>query len=59
MNQEHKEHTLGRAASQEVPVKGIQPGQIPCPICGREFKTNSEMERHRDTIHHEVKGHQE
>ncbi|XHH10111.1 MAG: C2H2-type zinc finger protein [Candidatus Bathyarchaeia archaeon] len=55
----HKEHTLGRPTSQEVPVKGVQPQKIPCPICNRTFSTRSEMERHRDTAHHETKGHSE
>jgi hypothetical protein len=52
-------HTLGAASSQDIPVKGIEPSQIPCPECGRPFKTHSEMERHRDTTHHETKGHEE
>ena len=59
MDQKHQDHTLGRVSSKEVPVKGVQPGQVPCPVCGRSFKTKSEMERHKDTIHHETKGHNE
>jgi hypothetical protein len=51
-------HSLGASSSQEIPVKGAELKQIPCPVCGKTFKTNSEMERHRDTTHHETKGHE-
>jgi len=54
----HQPHTLGEPSSQEIPVSGIEPNQIPCPECGKTFKTHSEMERHRDTTHHETKGHE-
>lgn len=53
------DHTLGAPSSKEIPLKGVYPNQVPCPICGKTFKTNSEMERHRDTKHHETKGHEE
>ena len=51
-------HTLGAPSSQEIPVSGVEPNQIPCPVCGKTFNTNSEVERHRDTTHHETKGHE-
>jgi hypothetical protein len=54
----HQPHTLGAPASQETPIGGVRPNQIPCPDCGRTFKTHSEMQRHRDTTHHETKGHE-
>ena len=54
----HQPHTLGAPSSQEIPVGGVEPKQIPCPDCGKTFKTHSEMERHRDTAHHETKGHE-
>jgi hypothetical protein len=54
----HQPHTLGAPSSQEIPVSGVEPNQIPCSDCGKTFKTNSEMERHRDTTHHETKGHE-
>ena len=44
-------------SSQETPLMGLEPNQIACPICGRSFKSQSEMERHMDTTHHETKGH--
>jgi len=53
----HQPHTLG-ASSQDVPLRGAEPKMIPCPDCGKTFKTNSQMERHRDTTHHETKGHE-
>lgn len=53
----HQPHTLGAPSSQDIPVEGASPNQIPCPNCGKTFKTHSEMERHRDTTHHETKGH--
>ena len=55
----HQPHTLGAPSSQETPVRGVEPGQVPCPVCGKTYKTHSEMERHRDTAHHETKGHEE
>ena len=54
----HQRHTLGAPSSQEIPVRGVEPNQVPCPICGKTFKINSEMERHRDSTHHETKGHE-
>jgi uncharacterized C2H2 Zn-finger protein len=45
-------------SSQETPLRGLEPNQIQCPDCGRTFRSHSEMERHRDTTHHETKGHQ-
>jgi hypothetical protein len=51
-------HTLGVPSSQETPIRGVNPDQVPCPVCGKTFKTRSEMERHRDTKHHETKGHE-
>jgi len=53
----HQPHTLGAPSSQDLPLKDVQPDQIPCPDCGRTFKTKSEMERHRDSIHHETREH--
>ena len=53
----HQPHTLGAPSSQEIPMNGVEPNQIPCPECGKTFETQSEMERHRDTTHHETKGH--
>jgi hypothetical protein len=45
-------------SSQETPLSGLEPNQVKCPDCGRAFKTHSEMNRHRDTTHHETKGHE-
>jgi hypothetical protein len=45
-------------SSQETPLTGLEPNQVKCPDCGRSFKSHSEMERHRDTTHHETKGHE-
>jgi hypothetical protein len=53
----HKSH-LGAPTSQEIPLKGIEPSNIPCPMCGKTFKTHMEMERHMDFTHHENKGHE-
>jgi activator of 2-hydroxyglutaryl-CoA dehydratase len=54
----HQPHTLDALSSHEIPVTGVKPNQIPCPECGKTFKTNSEMENHRDSKHHETKGHE-
>ena len=45
-------------SSQETPLGGLEPNRVKCPDCGRTFQNHSEMERHRDTTHHETKGHQ-
>jgi predicted RNA-binding Zn-ribbon protein involved in translation (DUF1610 family) len=55
----HQPHVLGAASSQEIPISGVEPSKIPCPDCGKTFKTHSEMDRHRDTTHHETRGHEE
>jgi hypothetical protein len=43
----HQPHMLGAPSSQEISVGGVEPNQIPCPVCGKTFNTNSEMERQR------------
>ncbi len=48
---------LSGISSQETPLSGLEPNQVKCPDCGKTFKSHSEMERHRDTTHHETKGH--
>jgi uncharacterized C2H2 Zn-finger protein len=45
--------------TREVPLRGLDPNQILCPVCGRPFKSHAEMERHLDSTHHESKGHEE
>jgi|WetSurMetagenome_2_1015567.scaffolds.fasta_scaffold51944_4 uncharacterized C2H2 Zn-finger protein len=45
--------------THEVPLRGLTPNQIPCPVCGRPFKSHSEMKRHLDSTHHESKGHED
>ena len=44
--------------TRETPVSGDEPNQIPCPVCGKHFKTHSELDRHMDATHHESKGHE-
>ena len=51
--------TMSGISSKETPLRGLEPNQVKCPDCGRTFKSHSEMERHRDTTHHETKGHDE
>jgi hypothetical protein len=55
---DHRPHALGAPSSQDIPVKGVDPSQVHCPFCEKTFKTRTEMERHKDTMHHETKGHQ-
>ena len=50
--------SMSGISSQETPLSGLEPNQVKCPDCGRTFKSHSEMERHRDTTHHETKGHE-
>lgn len=44
--------------THEVPLRGVEPNQVLCPVCGKPFKTRQEMERHMDASHHESKGHE-
>jgi uncharacterized surface protein with fasciclin (FAS1) repeats len=55
---EKGEEPMSGISSQETPLKGLEPNQVKCPDCGRTFRSHSEMERHRDTTHHETKGHE-
>ncbi len=43
---------------QETPLRVLEPNQISCPVCGKTFETNLEMEMHVDSTHHEIKGDQ-
>jgi uncharacterized C2H2 Zn-finger protein len=54
---EKAEEPMSGISSQETPLSGLEPNQVKCPDCGRTFRSHSEMERHRDTTHHETKGH--
>lgn len=45
-------------SSQETSLRGLAPNRVKCPDCGKTFQNHSEMQRHRDTTHHETKGHQ-
>ena len=51
--------SMSGMSSQETPLRGLEPDRIKCPDCGKTFTSHSEMERHRDTMHHETKGHDE
>jgi len=44
--------------SRETLSSGLEPNQILCPVCGKPFKTNLEMQKHRDATHHETKAHE-
>jgi len=50
--------TMSGRSSQETPIRGLEPNRVKCPDCGKTFNSHSEMERHRETTHHETKGHQ-
>jgi uncharacterized C2H2 Zn-finger protein len=45
-------------APQRDRLHDEEPNMILCPDCGKPFKTNMEMQRHRDATHHETKGHE-
>ena len=51
--------SMSGMSSQETPLRGLEPDRIKCPDCGKTFTSHSEMQRHRDTMHHETKGHDE
>jgi uncharacterized C2H2 Zn-finger protein len=48
---------MSTRSSQDTPIRGIEPNQVPCPVCGKTFKTSPEMKRHMDMTHHESKRH--
>ena len=33
------------------PVRTLEPSRLTCEICGRTFKTHSELDRHLESIH--------
>jgi predicted transcriptional regulator len=35
----------------EEPLSGIEPGELVCEICGKSFKTKSQLDRHMLTEH--------
>ncbi|HMK95274.1 MAG TPA: C2H2-type zinc finger protein [Candidatus Limnocylindrales bacterium] len=37
----------------EEPVRTLQPSRLKCEICGKTFKTHSEVDRHMESIHGE------
>jgi uncharacterized C2H2 Zn-finger protein len=51
--------SMSGISSQETPLRGLEPNRVKCPDCGKTFMSHSEMQRHRDTTHHETKGHDE
>jgi hypothetical protein len=42
---------------EETEKEEIEPGKVACPICGKTFNLKSEMERHKETAHEELEGH--
>jgi uncharacterized C2H2 Zn-finger protein len=48
---------MAARAPREIQLNGGEPMGLLCPVCGKPFKTNLEMQRHRDATHHETKGH--
>jgi len=51
--------SMSGMSSQETPMRGLEPDRVKCPDCGKTFMSHSEMARHRDSMHHETKGHDE
>jgi len=49
---------MAARAPRGIPLSEGEPNGILCPVCGKPFKTNLEMQRHRDATHHETKGHE-
>ena len=33
------------------PLEGLQPGKEVCEICGKTFKTHTELDRHMENVH--------
>ena len=40
----------------EEPIGGIEPGEMACEICGKAFKTKSQLDRHLLTEHESSEG---
>jgi len=37
--------------THEEPIRTTQPSRLECEICGKAFKTHSELDRHLENIH--------
>jgi len=35
----------------EEPVRTLEPSRLECEICGKAFKTHTELDRHLENIH--------
>jgi hypothetical protein len=35
----------------EEPIRGIEAGKFVCEICGKTFKTHSQLDRHMEHMH--------
>ena len=35
----------------EEPIRTTEPSRLACEICGRAFKTHSELDRHMENMH--------
>ncbi len=53
----HPFHEPPSPSSLDEPLSGVKPDEVPCPICGKAFKSKSQMERHKQTTHEELEGH--
>lgn len=53
----HPFHEPPSSSSLDEPLSGAKPDEVSCPICGKHFKTKSQMERHKETTHEELEGH--
>ena len=37
--------------THEEPVRTTQPSRLRCEICGKAFKTHTELDRHLESVH--------
>jgi hypothetical protein len=37
--------------THEEPVHTLQPSRLECEICGKAFKTHTELDRHLENVH--------
>ena len=35
----------------EEPIRSLEPSKLVCHICGKAFKTHSELDRHMENVH--------
>ena len=46
-----RSHEAETSPMHEEPVRTVEPSRLACEICGRAFKTHTELDRHMENMH--------